>query len=203
MFTDVDITKRGEGLAELLDGLGIGLGLLSVGILGAALLLGMEAEVLKEDDLAVAGLLDVLLNLGADAVVQEGNGLRELLLELLGDGSKRVLGVLLAIGTAEVGHEDDGGRAVLNGILDGGESADDTLGVGDLVTVEGDVEVDLRELSEAVLRNPELVTYTDEGLLALEVDVGDSCSGVRSALWRTSGARSSYRACWRETSWSC
>lgn len=41
-------------------------------------------------------------------------------------------------------HEDDGLGAVLDGILDGGQRADDALVVGDvLVAVERDVEVDL------------------------------------------------------------
>jgi len=43
-----------------------------------------------------------------------------------------------------VGHEDDGLGTVLDGILDGGDGADNALGVGDiLVGVKGDVEVDL------------------------------------------------------------
>jgi alpha-acetolactate decarboxylase len=49
-----------------------------------------------------------------------------------------------------VGHQDDGFGAILNGVLDGGESAGDTLVVGDLgvgLLVEGDVEVDLEGLS--------------------------------------------------------
>lgn len=43
-----------------------------------------------------------------------------------------------------MGHEDDGFGAMIGGILDGGEGADDTLVVGDvLIGVQGDVEVDL------------------------------------------------------------
>jgi len=43
-----------------------------------------------------------------------------------------------------VGHEDDSLGSILNGILDGRQSTDDTLVVGDvLVGIEGDVEVDL------------------------------------------------------------
>jgi hypothetical protein len=43
-----------------------------------------------------------------------------------------------------VRHEHDGLGAVVNGILDGGDGADDALVVGNvLVGVEGDVEVDL------------------------------------------------------------
>jgi len=41
-------------------------------------------------------------------------------------------------------HKDDGLCAVVAGILDGGEGADDALVVGDLlVGIERDVEVDL------------------------------------------------------------
>jgi hypothetical protein len=39
---DVDVTKESERLAEGLNGLGVGLLLLSVGVLGAALLLGVK-----------------------------------------------------------------------------------------------------------------------------------------------------------------
>jgi hypothetical protein len=43
-----------------------------------------------------------------------------------------------------VGHQDDGLSAVANGILDGGQSTDNALVVGDvLVRIERDVEVDL------------------------------------------------------------
>jgi hypothetical protein len=45
-----------------------------------------------------------------------------------------------------VGHEDDGLGAVIDGILDGRQSTDDTLRVGDcgvVVLVEGHIEVNL------------------------------------------------------------
>jgi hypothetical protein len=48
---DVDVAELGQGAAELLDGLGVGLDLLSVLVLVAALLLGVETEVLEQDDL--------------------------------------------------------------------------------------------------------------------------------------------------------
>lgn len=104
----------------------------------------MEAQVLQQDDLAAGGLVDGLLDLRTDTVLGEDNALAELLLELGHDGLQGVLGVGLAIGTAQVGHQDDGLGAVVDGILDGGQSTDDTLGVGDLqVLVEGDIEVNL------------------------------------------------------------
>jgi hypothetical protein len=47
-----------------------------------------------------------------------------------------------------VGHEDDGLGAIVDGVLDGRDGADDALGVGDLlVGVERDVEVDLEPMS--------------------------------------------------------
>jgi hypothetical protein len=47
-----------------------------------------------------------------------------------------------------MGHEHHGLGAIVDGVLDGGDGADNALGVGDiLVAVEGDVEVDLRESS--------------------------------------------------------
>lgn len=104
----------------------------------------METEVLQENDLATSSSVDGLLDLGTNTVVQELDLIAEKLLELGNNGSKRVLLVDRAVGTAEVGHEDDSLGIVLDGVLDGGESTDDTLVVGDLlVGVKRDVEVDL------------------------------------------------------------
>jgi len=49
-----------------------------------------------------------------------------------------------------MGHQDDGLGAMVEGVLDGGDGADDALVVGDvLVLIERDVEVDLeREMRE-------------------------------------------------------
>lgn len=44
----------------------------------------MESEVLEEEDLSVLAVLDSLLDLVSDAVVEEGDGRAEELLELLG-----------------------------------------------------------------------------------------------------------------------
>lgn len=143
-LTDVDVTKRSQSLAELLNLSLINLLLLALLILEAALLLGVEAEVLKKDDLSVLGAVHGLLDLLADAVLCESHALAEQLLELGNNRLETVLRVRLAIRAAEVGHEDDGLSSVLDGILDCGESTDNTLVVGDvLVRVEGDVEVDL------------------------------------------------------------
>lgn len=104
----------------------------------------MEAEVLQQDDGAVVGAVDNGLDLGADAVGGKGDGLAQQALELGDDGLEGVLGVDGAVGAAEVGHEDDGLGAIVEGVLDGRDGADDALVVCDfLVLVEGDVEVDL------------------------------------------------------------
>lgn len=147
-LTDVDITELGEALAELVNLGLVGLDLVALGIGALALLLNVEAEVLKEDNSAVVGLVDDLLNLGADAVVGKGDALAKELLELRDNGLQGVLGVDLAVGTAKVGHEDNGLGAIVDGILDGGDGTDNALGVGDLLLgVKGDVEVDLESES--------------------------------------------------------
>lgn len=150
LHTDVDVTEGSQALAELLDIGLVGLDLLALGILGGALLLGVEAQVLEQNNLATGGLVDGLLGLSTDTVISEGDALSEKLLEHGHDGLQAVLGVDLAIGAAEVGHEDNGLGAVVDGILDGGEGTDDTLGVGDvLLSVEGNVEVNLHLLATA------------------------------------------------------
>lgn len=156
VLTDKDVAERGETLAELVHLGLVGLDLVAVLVDTLALLLDVEAEVLEENHAAVVGLVDNLLDLGADRVGREGDALAEELLELGHDGLQRVLGVDLAVGTAEMGHEDDGLCAMVDGVLDGGDGADDALGVGDLVAVKGDVEVN-----------------ANEDALALEVDVLD------------------------------
>jgi hypothetical protein len=49
-------------------------------------------------------------------------------------------------------HEDHGLGAIVNGMLDGGQGADNALVVGNfLVLVEGNIEVDLATLARSVL----------------------------------------------------
>lgn len=142
--TDVDVTEGSQAFAELSNLLLVGLDLLALGVLGAALLLGMETQVLQQHDLAARGLVDRFLNLGANAVLSEDNALAEQLLQDRHNGLETVLGVGLAVRTTEVGHQDDGLGAIVDGILDGRQSADNALWVGDvLVLIERDVEVDL------------------------------------------------------------
>ena len=144
VLTDVDVTKSGKTLAESLNLSLVGLGLVTLLVLGRTLLLNVESEVLEENDGAILSLADDLLNLGTDTVGGEGDLLAQELLELGNDRLERVLLVRGAVGAAEVGHEDDGLGAIVEGVLDGGEGTDNSLVVGDvLVGVERDVEVDL------------------------------------------------------------
>lgn len=153
---DVDVTEFGERSTESRDGLGIGLDLLAVGLLSGALLLDVVTEVLEQNDRASSRVGAGLLDLGADAVVEESDVGVEQLLELLGNGLQRVLLNTLAVGTAEVRHQDDALGALLESVLNCGQSSGDALVVGDLAAVEGDVEVD-----------------TDKDALALKAKVGD------------------------------
>lgn len=153
---DVDVGQRRQRLSELLDLGGVCLDLLAVGVLGGSLLLGVEPQVLQQDHLAVLCLGDLLLDLGADTVIEESDGLAEQLGELGLDGLERVLLDLLAVGSAEMGGQDHGLGSLIKSILDGGESGDDSLVVGDGGTVQRNVEVD-----------------SDEDSLVLEIEVLD------------------------------
>lgn len=144
ILTDEDIRELGEILTELGNALWRSLDLLSVGILAASLLLGVEAQVLQENNLAVLGIVHNLLNLWSDAVRSEGDAATEKLLKLRNNRLERELVVDLSVWAAQVGHQDNSLGAVVDGILDGGDGTGNTLCVGDiLLGVEGDVEVDL------------------------------------------------------------
>lgn len=144
ILTDKDIRELGEILTELGNGLWRSLDLLSVGVLAASLLLGVEAQVLQENHLAALGVVHNLLNLWSNAVWSEGDAAAEKLLELWNNRLERELVVDLAIWAAQVGHQDHSLGAVVDGILDGGNGTGNTLCVGDvLLGVEGNVEVDL------------------------------------------------------------
>lgn len=81
---DKDVAELGERLPELLD-LG-GLGLEGLALVDAlALLLDVEADVLENDDGALGGVGAGSLDLGADAVGEEGDGLAHELAELQKD----------------------------------------------------------------------------------------------------------------------
>ena len=102
--TDVDIPQRRQPLSELLHVRLVRLDLLALGILGAALLLRVEPQVLEQDDLSAAGLVHCLLYLRTYAVFTKDDRFTQQLLELRDDGCEAVFWVWLAIRTAEVGH---------------------------------------------------------------------------------------------------
>lgn len=142
--TDVDVTQSSQSLPELCDLLLVGLDLVTLVILGAPFLFSVETQVLEENDLTTGSLVDGLLDVLTHTVFREDNTATKQLLQLRNHRLQTVLEVLLAVGTTEVGHEDNGLGTIFDGVLDGGEGTDDTLVVGDfLVTVEGDVKVNL------------------------------------------------------------
>lgn len=106
-LTDIDVAKGGESLAECLDLLRRALDLLSIN-LGGSLLLSVEAKVLKQDYITVGSAIDLCFDLRADAVGQKSNGLSKKFCKLFRNRLERVLGIDLAIRTAEVRSEDDG-----------------------------------------------------------------------------------------------
>jgi hypothetical protein len=143
-LTDVDITKSSQALPELIHLRLVNLLLLALIILVAALLLRVEAQVLQQNDLSVTSLVDSLLDLLADAVLGKGHACAQQLFELGNNRLETVLRVGLAVWPAEMAHEHDSFGAVIARIFDCGESADNTLVVGDLAPVKWDVEVDLQ-----------------------------------------------------------
>lgn len=182
-LTDINISQSRQALPELIHLGLVRLDLLAILILVAALLLSMEPQVLQQDNLSIARLVNGLLDLLAHAVVREDDLLAAEQLLQLGDyGLQAVLGVGLAVGPAEMRHQDYAFGAVLDGVFDGGKGAHDALVVCDfLVAVEGNVEVDLEVrrlvwggLWKSVYSPIErCFTYADEHALVLEVDVGD------------------------------
>ena len=75
-----------------------------------------------------------------------------------------------------MGHQDDGFRSILKSVFDRGKGTDNALVICDLeLTVEWDIEVNLSSVSKLVLKGKQSSTYPNEDLLALKVDVGDSC----------------------------
>lgn len=144
LHTDVDVTKSSQALAELLNIGLVGLDLFAIGVLGGTFLFGVETQVLEQNNLAPGGVVDGLFSLGTNTVLGEDDVLSKKLPKFRNNGLQAVLGVGLAVGAAEVGHEHDGLGAIVDSILDGREGTDDTLVVGNVVAlVEGDVEIDL------------------------------------------------------------
>ena len=106
----------------------------------------METEVFEEQDLARLEGLGGGFGLGAHAGGDKLHRLAEELLELGGDGAKGELLDDLAVRTAEVGHQHQGGAA-FEQELDRRQGRGDTLGIRDGagLLVLGDVEVDTDE----------------------------------------------------------
>lgn len=144
-LTDVDITQSSQALPELLNLALVHLLLLALIVLVAALLLGVEAQVLQQDDLATASTVDGVLYRLADAVIGEGDALAEKLLEFGNNRLETVLCVGLTVRPAEVRHEDHCLGTIFDCVLDRGKGTDNALVVGDLlVGIQRDVEVDLQ-----------------------------------------------------------
>ena len=144
-LTDENVSQSSQALSELLNLSLICLNLLSLGILRASLLLGVKTQVLQENDLSAASLVDNILNLFSNTIrckldllsVQE-------LLKLWHDWLQGVFGLHLAVWAPQVGHEDHGLRTIVNGIFDCWDGTGNTLGIRNfLIGVKRDVEVDL------------------------------------------------------------
>src|SRR5919198_2741823 len=87
-IVDVDVRIGGESLSELRF---------------VRLLLGMEAQVLEEEDLARAETLDGVLGTDAQRVARDGHVLAEQLGEPLGDGAESERSPDLAVGAGQGG----------------------------------------------------------------------------------------------------
>ena len=136
----VHVAEPRERGAEGLDRLGVGLDRRAVLLLDLALLLDVEAEVLEEGDLARLQGRAGLLDLGADAVVQERHRLAEELRELLRHRLQGVLRDLLPVRAAQVAHEHQA-RALAEHVLDGGQRGAQALVVLHLAVLDRHVEV--------------------------------------------------------------
>mmetsp|Transcript_21550 Transcript_21550/g.42796 ORF Transcript_21550/g.42796 Transcript_21550/m.42796 type:complete len:307 (-) Transcript_21550:36-956(-) len=159
-IVDIHVSEGAERSAESRDFFFCGLGglagelgllalliLAAVGVINAlSLLLLVEAQILQKNDRSRGGISAGCFHLCTNTVGQEGHRLAQKLLKLLADNSQGHGGHLLAIGAAEMGHEDNGLGSAVKGMLDGGECSDNALGVGDRTTlVEGHVEVNAHQ----------------------------------------------------------
>ena len=124
---DVDVAQGGEFFAE---------GLVVL------LLLGMESDVLQQDDIPRAHRRNRLLRDLADAVGDEGDLLAQERGEPLRGGSEAHLRHLLSLRAAQVG-EQDRLPAVRHGVPDGGDRRLDPRVVGNVPRlVQRHVEID-------------------------------------------------------------
>ena len=145
-------------------------------------LTGIEPDVFEQGDLTITQSGDRLGSGGANDV----GGQRDLhagkLSEALGDGGQREGGVDLALGAAEVGHDNDLGTSVGEG-LEGRQGRADTAIIGDDAVLERNVEVGADEdaLAAQVAQGgdgPHEESFRSEG----GGDVGDArargCTGI-------------------------
>ena len=149
-----DVAVGGEGLGDL----------------GVVLLLALvKADVLEDEDLAVLKRVHGGLGLLAVGVVDELHVIAGKLGELVGGGLQGELRLgAVALGAAEVAHEDDLGALVLE-VLDRGDGGADAGVVRDDAVLQGDVEV-----------------HAHEDALARDVGVADGLLGeghAHSFVW--------------------
>ena len=126
-WAHVDLRHRGHGLGQL--GVVLGLARLKAGILQQHDLAGLEGGSLG-------------LGVGAHHVLSHDDRLAQQLAQADGHRLQGQLGLYFALGLAQVGAGDDRG-ALLQQILDGGQSGADALIIGDRVggLVLGNIEV--------------------------------------------------------------
>ena len=117
------------------------------------LLLRVEAEVLQEQDLAVAEALDRVLRAHAEGVAGHRDRLAHELAEALGHRPEPEAVADLAVRPAEVAGQDDPGALGLQ-VPDRGQRRPDARVVGDPAILERDVEVDADE--DALARGVEV-----------------------------------------------
>ena len=107
-------------------------------------LLGVEAQVLEEEDAAGGEGGDRRGGGGADAVFGEGDGGAEESGERVGDGAERHVGDALAVGPPEMRHQDHL-RVLAAQVVDGRERFAQALVRFDLAVLQGNVEVDAHD----------------------------------------------------------
>ena len=105
-----------------------------------------EAQVFHQHDLAGLQVGGHLLGIGAHHVGGHGNGDAQQLFQMLTGGAQRILGLPFALGTTQVGGQNDG-SVLVQQVADGGDGGDDAGVVQDLagLLVIGNVKVAAHE----------------------------------------------------------
>ena len=110
------------------------------------LLFDVEAEIFKENHASLSRRRAGGLDLRTDAVREEGHGAGEVLLDDRDARPHRVLRLDDAVGAAEMRHEYDGARALIERVANRRHSGVDPRSVGDVTpSVERDIEVDTNQ----------------------------------------------------------